>query len=130
MGDTVGAWVKDNTLAVRYVARELFESLLEIAQTKWLEPLADPGALRPEVDRDWAAIHVFVFNLACVLFEPALSKHLPRPFSTDEQLQRWNVATTELHRQALIRPSPPPSGAARRRDAELSRVQRNRPFPE
>lgn len=116
MGDTVTAWVTDNALAVRYLARGLsegdpeasriFESLLGIGQTKWLDPLAEAGALRPEVDRDWAAIHVFVFNLACVLFEPALSLHLPQPFFTPEQLQRWNVATTELYRHAFIAPPP------------------------
>lgn len=127
MGDTVTAWVNDNAIALRYLARglsegdadavKIFESLLEIAQGKWLEPLAQAGALRPDVDRDWAAIHVFVFNLACVLFEPAISRHLPQPFFTAEQLERWNVATTELYRHALIAPAPaqqPPKRGRRR----------------
>jgi AcrR family transcriptional regulator len=116
MGDTVTAWVNDNAIALRYLARGLsegdadaiaiFESLLEIAQGTWLEPLAQAGALRPGVDREWAAIHVFVFNLACVLFEPAISHLLPAPFFSPEQLQRWNAATTELYRHALITPPP------------------------
>jgi hypothetical protein len=115
MGDTVTAWVRDNAIGLRYLARALaegdddasriFEALLEIAQTKWLEPLAQAGALRPDVDRDWAAIHVFVFNLACVLFEPTVSRHLPEPFFTTKQLQRWNTATTELYRRALMKPA-------------------------
>ena len=116
MGDTVTAWVKDNAIALRYLARglsegdpdatKIFESLLEIAQDRWLAPLAEAGALRPGVDRDWAAIHVFVFNLACVLFEPAISHHLPESFFSPQQLQRWNVATTELYRHALITEPP------------------------
>jgi AcrR family transcriptional regulator len=116
MGDTVTAWVRDNATGLRYLARALaegdadatriFEALLDIAQAKWLEPLARAGALRPDVDRDWAAIHVFVFNLACVLFEPTISRHLPEPFFTAGQLQRWNIATTELYRRALIEPAP------------------------
>lgn len=115
MGDTVTTWVKDNAIALRYLARGLsegdadatgiLESLLRIAQEKWLEPLADAGALRPGVDRDWAAIHVFIFNLACVFFEPAISRHLPEPFFTATQLERWNTATTELYRHALIAPT-------------------------
>jgi AcrR family transcriptional regulator len=112
LGDTVTAWVRDNAVAVRYLARGLsegdadairvFESLLEIAETKWLRPLAESGVLRPDTDREWMAIHVFVFNLACVLFEPALSHHLGQPFFSPEQLERWNVATTQLYRRALI----------------------------
>ncbi|MBV9661335.1 MAG: TetR/AcrR family transcriptional regulator [Acidimicrobiales bacterium] len=115
MGDLTTGWVKENRVALRYLARELsegdpdatsiLESLLAIAQQKWLEPLSAAGALRPEVDRDWAAIHVFVFNLACVLFEPALNQHLSDDFFATEQLQRWNVATTDLYRQALTKPS-------------------------
>jgi AcrR family transcriptional regulator len=114
MGDTVTAWVRANAVALRYLARALsegdeeatkiLEALLEIAQTKWLAPLAQAGALRPEIDRDWAAIHVFLFNLACVLFEPAISRHLREPFFSPEQLQRWNVATTDLSRRALMKP--------------------------
>jgi AcrR family transcriptional regulator len=114
MGETVTAWVKENRIALRYLARGLsegdpeasriLESLLQIAQEKWLDPLAEAGALRPEVDRDWAAMHVFLFNLACVLFEPALNQHLPDAFFSPEELARWNVATTDLYRRALMKP--------------------------
>jgi AcrR family transcriptional regulator len=115
MGNTVTAWVAENRTALRYLARGLsegdedasriLESLLRIAEQKWLDPLATAGALRPEVDRDWAALHVFLFNLACVLFEPALDRHLADAFFSAGQLARWNVATTDLYRQALMRPA-------------------------
>ena len=124
MGDLVTAWVSENRVALRYLARGLsegdeeasriLETLLEIAEQKWLDPLATAGALRPGVDRDWAAIHVFVFNLACVLFEPALDRHLGEPFFGPGQLHRWNVATTDLYRRALMRPAPEGSGKAKR----------------
>lgn len=116
MGDTVTAWVGDNELGLRYLARalsegdpdatEIFQTLLEFAQQKWLQPLAEAGRLRVDVDREWAAIHVLVFNLACVLFEPAISRQLPQPFFATEQLQRWNTATTDLYRLALTKPAP------------------------
>lgn len=117
MGDIVTAWVRDNALGLRYLARALADGdeeavgmlgvLLEIAQTRWLDPLEQAGTLRSGVDRHWAALHVFIFNLACVWFEPAISRTLPEPFFTAGQLKRWNAATTELYRQALTEPEPP-----------------------
>jgi TetR/AcrR family transcriptional regulator, regulator of cefoperazone and chloramphenicol sensitivity len=126
MGDTTTAWVRDNAVALRYVARSLaeddpqaariFDALVAIARTQWLEPLARSGALDPGVDRDWAAIHVIVFNLASVLLEPAISRQLPAPFFSSDQLRRWNAATTELYRRGLTRPAGRP---ARRRRREM-----------
>ncbi|MQY09694.1 TetR/AcrR family transcriptional regulator [Actinomadura macrotermitis] len=111
MGDTVTAWVRDNAVALRYLARALaegdeeaakiFDALVGIARTGWLAPLEREGRLRDGADREWAAIHVVVFNLACVFFEPVISRHLPGPFFDPEQLRRWNTATTELYRRAL-----------------------------
>ncbi len=113
MGDTTTAWVRDNAVAIRYVARALaegdpaaariFDTLVEIARTRWLDPLARKGALLDDVDRDWAAVHVIAFNLASVLLEPAISRQLPAPFFTPAQLQRWNTATTQLYRRGLTR---------------------------
>lgn len=111
MGDTVTAWVRDNPLALRYLARGLadgdaqvnavFDALLGIARREWLEPLARHGGLADGVDQDWAALHVLVFNLASVLLEPAISRQLDQPFLAPEQLQRWNAATTELYRRGF-----------------------------
>jgi AcrR family transcriptional regulator len=111
MGAITTAWVRDNATAARYVARSaaepddgaarMFAALVKIAQTNWLEPLQSEGALDPNADRQWAAIHVIVFNLAAVLMEPAISAELGASFFSDEQLQRWNVATTELYRRGL-----------------------------
>jgi AcrR family transcriptional regulator len=116
MGDTVTAWVRDNAIALRYVARALvegdaaasriFDALVEIARTNWLEPLARNGTLHRDADKDWAALHVVMFNLASVLLESAINRHLPEPFFSPEQLQRWNAATTDLYRRGLSRPAP------------------------
>jgi AcrR family transcriptional regulator len=111
VGDTVTEWVRDNAVALRYVARAIvegdeaaagmFDALIEIARTNGVEPLVRNGELRADVDRDWAAIHFVVFNLASVLLEPAIDRHLPEPFFTLAQLKRWNAATTDLYRRGL-----------------------------
>ncbi|MFJ1767587.1 TetR/AcrR family transcriptional regulator [Amycolatopsis sp. NPDC088138] len=113
LGDATTAWVRDNALALRYLARAMidgdpaaaraFDALVGIARTSWLAPLDRAGALRPEADRDWAAIHAAVFNLASVLLEPAISRQLPEPFYAPAQLDRWNVATVDLYRNGLAR---------------------------
>jgi AcrR family transcriptional regulator len=125
VGDTVTGWVADNAVALRYLARglsegdpettEIFGALIGVAQERWLDPLARSGALRGDVDRQWAAIHVFVFNLACVLFEPAISRQLPEPFFSPAELRRWNTATTELYRHALMSPAADMPEPSRRR---------------
>jgi TetR/AcrR family transcriptional regulator, regulator of cefoperazone and chloramphenicol sensitivity len=116
MGDTVTAWVRDNVLALRYLGRALvegdaeaariFDALVGIARANWLGPLDRSGALRSNVDQEWAAIHAVVFNLASVLIEPAISRHLPEPFFSPQQLQRWNEATTDLYRRGVSQPAP------------------------
>jgi len=124
MGDTVTAWVRDNAVSLRYVARALvegdaeasriFDVLVEIARTNWLAPLARKGALDPEVDEVWAAMHVIVFNLASVLFESEIDRHLPAPFLSPGELQRWNAVTTGLYRRGLSHSAPATRKRARK----------------
>ena len=124
MGDAVTEWVSENLIALRYVARGLaegdpeaqrvFDALIEVARSYWLAALREAGALREDVDEDWAAIHAIVFNLASVLFAPAIERHLPEPFSTPAQIARWNSATTDLYRRG-VSPSAPAARKARRR---------------
>jgi AcrR family transcriptional regulator len=117
LGNAVTAFVRDNTVALRYITRAMidgdaeaskgFDAMIHLARTQWLAPLEAAGALRPEVDQDWAAIHVVVFNLASVLLAAAISRQLPESFYTPTQLQRWNVATTDLYRNGLACPTTP-----------------------
>jgi AcrR family transcriptional regulator len=116
MGDRVTAWVRDNALALRYLARGLmegdaeassvFDAVVEMVRSNGVASLAQDGTLGPDVDEDWAAMHVVIFNLACVLLEPAISRHLPKPFFSPAELERWNRATTELYRRGFTRSAP------------------------
>jgi AcrR family transcriptional regulator len=113
MGDRVTAWVRDNALSLRYLGRGLmegdadasriFDALVEMVRSNGVAVLERAGRLDPDVDQDWAAMHLVVFNLACVLLEPAISRHLPEPFFSSAELARWNRATTELYRRGLTR---------------------------
>jgi AcrR family transcriptional regulator len=118
MGDRVTAWVRDNALALRYLARGLtegdpeasriFDALVELVRQHGVAALDREGTLDPDVDREWAAMHVIVFNLACVLLEPAISRQLAEPFFTPEALKRWNRATTELYLRGFTKPGSRP----------------------
>ena len=82
-------------------ALRLFDGFVEIAGGQ-LDRLASEGVLRPDLDREWAVLHVVVFNLATVLFREAIERRLPAPFLSPGQLQRWNEATTALLREGAI----------------------------
>jgi AcrR family transcriptional regulator len=112
LGNRITALVGEHPEAVRYAARAivegdaaalaLFDAFIAIARGQW-EQLAEAGLLREELDRDWTALHVVIFNLATILFRAAIERHLPASFLEPEQLRRWNVATTDLLREGALR---------------------------
>lgn len=111
-GDRITAFVAANPTALRYLgravmegdeaARGVFDTFVATILAQ-LERLAEEGKLHPDLDLEWAAMHLVTFNLATLLFEGALDERLPAPFFEPEQLQRWNVATTELYRRGMFR---------------------------
>ena len=111
-GDRITAFVSANPTALRYVgraivegdpaARRVFDAFVAVILTN-LQRLAEKGSLHRDLDLEWAAMHLVTFNLATLLFEPAINDNLPAPLFGAEQLRRWNVATTELYRRGLFR---------------------------
>ncbi len=114
LGDRVTAFVRDNSPALRYVARavadrdegalRIFDAFVAISRAQW-ERLAEHGLLRPDASLEWAALHVVVLNLATVLMREAIERHLPAPFTDPEELDRWNQATNALFQRGLYRPA-------------------------
>lgn len=112
VGDRITGLVRGNPLALLYVARSaadgdeaalrMFDAFLAIARGQ-IQAMADRGVVDPDTDLDWLALHSVVFNLGTVLLEQAVNRHLPEPFFTDTQLQRWNEATTMLMRRGTCR---------------------------
>lgn len=115
LGDRVTAFVRDHPIALLYVARStadgdeaamrIFDAFFAIARAQW-QAVADQGLLDPTTDLDWLALHIVVFNLGTVLLQAAINRHLPQPFFTDEQLARWNIATTTLVSRGSYRAEP------------------------
>ena len=113
LGDRVTAIVRDHPIMLRYVARSigegeeaglrLFDAFVGIADAQWRR-LAEEELLREDADLLWAGLHVVVLNLAAVMFEQALDRHLSQPFRTPEMLERWNAASSALFRLGMYRP--------------------------
>ena len=112
MGDRVTEFVRDNSVALRYVARavadrdegalRIFDAFVAISRAQW-ERLAEHGLLRPDASLEWASLHVVVLNLATVLMREAIERHLPAPFTEPHELERWNQATNGLFQRGLYR---------------------------
>jgi AcrR family transcriptional regulator len=111
-GDRITAFVAANPTALHYLgralaegdpaARRVFNAFVSVILTN-LERLAEDGSLHVDLDLEWAAMHLVIFNLSTLLFEQAINDNLPAPLFGGEQLRRWNVATTELYRRGLFR---------------------------
>lgn len=113
-GDRITAFIAANPTAMRYLgralvegdeaARAVFDAFVAVILDA-LRRLSERRALHADLDLEWAAMHLVVFNLATLLFERAIDGNLPAPFFEAGQLRRWNVATTELYRRGMFRPS-------------------------
>ncbi len=111
-GDRITRFIAANPTAMRYVgraivegdpaARRIFDAFVGMVLAA-MRRLAAQGALHRDLDLEWAAMHLVIFNLATLLFEEAVDENLPAPFFDPEQLRRWNVATTELYRRGMFR---------------------------
>jgi AcrR family transcriptional regulator len=118
LGDRVTAFVAEHPTEMLYVARAaadrdeaalgIFDGFVAIAEGQWRR-LADHGLLRADADLTWTALHAVVLVLSTVLLEDAINRHLPKPFFTPAQLQRWNAASNALFREGTYRKATPPA---------------------
>jgi hypothetical protein len=80
----------------------IFDAFVAIAHAQW-QRLADNDLLRPDTDLTWTALHAVVMILGTVLLREAVDRHLPEPFFTPAQLERWNAASNALFREGTYR---------------------------
>ena len=116
LGRRITALIRDHPDEMRFVARAaidgeadglgMFDAFMAIALESF-RGLDEEGVLAPDLDVEWAALHVVVFNLAVVLFRDAIENHLPDPLRAGEGLERWHAADTALFRHGYLRPDQP-----------------------
>jgi hypothetical protein len=113
LAERVTSLMRDHPDELLYVARGaidgepgalgIFDAFMAIATTS-LEAMRADGRLDPDLDLEWAALHVVIFNLSTLLFERAIDNHLPEGLRTPEGIARWHEADTELFRRGFLRP--------------------------
>jgi AcrR family transcriptional regulator len=127
LGDRVTAFVAAHPTALLYVARsaadgetaalDMFDAFLGIAREQWRR-LDDGGLLRADTDLEWTALHAVVLVLGTVLLKDAIDRHLPAPFFTPAQLERWNTASNALFREGTYRTATPRRAMRKRGPAD------------
>jgi AcrR family transcriptional regulator len=108
----MGAVVRDRPAAVLYLARsaadgddvalQTFKALVEFGVPQFRE-MQKAGQLHEGLDLEWAVLQMLLFNLASMLFEPAISHALGEPILSKEGRERWNKAALSLFTRGLTK---------------------------
>ena len=80
----------------------IFDTLMAVGTARWHQR-AERGETRPDLDLTWAAINALVLALGAISLRAHIDRHLPEPFTTPGQLQRWQAAVNSLLREGLFR---------------------------
>jgi AcrR family transcriptional regulator len=112
----MGEVVRDRPHSMLYMARSAteggelglasFKAMVEFG-VKQLEQMKAAGQLVPDLDLEWTVLQLTLFNLATVMFEPAISHALGQPLFSDEGRQRWNAAAESLFTRGFTRTGAP-----------------------
>jgi AcrR family transcriptional regulator len=112
-GARMHAVARARPFGIRYMAQlvaerdetglQMFDALVKQGVAS-LEQMREKGQLPDGLDLEWAAIHVVMFNLAAFLFEPAITNTLGEPLVTEEGIDRFIAAASQLLTAAIIRP--------------------------
>jgi AcrR family transcriptional regulator len=108
----MGAAVRDRPAAVLYLARsaadgdevalQTFKALVEFGVPQFKE-MEKAGQLQPNLDLEWAVLQMLLFNLASMLFRPAVEHALGESILSEEGRQRWNQAALSLFTRGLTK---------------------------
>jgi len=112
LGRRVVSIMRDEPDVVRYVGRLLvegddfanaiFDSLVSIASTIW-DQFGELGLVPDDQDRTWAELLCIVLIVGSAILREPVERHLPEPFTTPSQLDRWDRAMYALLRNGLFR---------------------------
>jgi len=120
----MGAVVRDRPAAVLYLARaasegselgrQAFKEIVDVGVREF-RAMEEAGQLRPDLDLEWAALQMLLFNLSTMMFEPAISHALGESIMSKEGRRRVNVAATRLFTGGFTR-TPAPRARSRSRE--------------
>jgi TetR/AcrR family transcriptional regulator, regulator of cefoperazone and chloramphenicol sensitivity len=112
----MGEVMRDRPAAMLYLARaasegdELglatFKAVVEFGVPQ-LRAMEKAGQLASDLDLEWSVLQLLLFNLATILFEPAISHALGESLQTDDGRRRWNAAATSLFTRGFRRTPAP-----------------------
>ena len=125
----MGEVVRDRPAAMLYLARSAseggelgstsFKAIVDFG-VKQLQGMDEAGQLVPELDLEWTVLQLTLFNLATVMFEPAISHALGEPLFSEEGRRRWNAAAESLFTRGFTR-TPAPRAPSRSPGGRRSR---------
>ena len=108
----MGAVVRDRPEAVLYLARaasegselglEGFREIVEFGVPQF-RAMERRGQVSPDLDLEWAVIQMLVFQLATVMFEPAISHALGQSLLSEAGRRRVNAAAMRLFTRGFTR---------------------------
>ncbi|MFC3778755.1 TetR/AcrR family transcriptional regulator [Mycolicibacterium holsaticum] len=84
------------------LGRKLFDALAALGAARW-QQRTELGLTRPGLDPTWAMLNPLVLALGTFILRAHIERHLPEPFTTPTQLQRWQNAVDGLLRDGQIR---------------------------
>lgn len=82
----------------------LFDSLMAVGLARW-QQRAERGETRPDLDLTWATINGLVLGLGAISLRTHIDRHLPEPWTTPAQLQRWQASVDSLLSDGVLRRS-------------------------
>lgn len=91
--------------------RRIFDLLLDIGRYQW-DYLRDQGSLRPDLNPTWGALNPLILVLGTLMLRSHISRQLPEPLSSPDQLRTWEAAVDNLIRGGQLRDPHPTDEAA------------------
>ena len=84
------------------IGNVIFDGLLRISVVQG-EGFAESGLLRDDLDFDWGALNPLILRVGAMTLRNHIERHLPEPFFSPTQLQRWDAAVTSLIRKGQFK---------------------------
>jgi AcrR family transcriptional regulator len=80
----------------------VFDTLVAMGRARWNER-SERGETRPGLDPTWGALNPLLLTLGTLILRNHIERHLPEPFTTATQLERWQTAVNDLLREGQLR---------------------------